>query len=294
MGAISMSTEKVPSQLETRHRHQAAVVTPIYKPSLDQDESLALAHNLKTLDQSPWILIHPPSNRSLIEGIIRKNPTISITSIELEANNFTSIASYNKMLLSSFFYRQFVSYSHILIAQLDTLIFTDHLSKWAALGYAYVGSPWYLGIDNPKQPLQWLGGGNGGLSLRHVQTSLEVLARPRWLYRAIRRYEHQSLPGEWLRAEIRALRQLLERSNGTSNTPQMYEDLFWSFIAPRLHPAFSVAPPEIAINFAWELHPRAQYQQRGQLPFGCHAWQRYDRAFWLDILKRLDAETISD
>jgi hypothetical protein len=65
----------------------------------------------------------------------------------------------------------------------------------------------------------------------------------------------------------------------------MYEDLFWSFIAPRLNPAFSVAPPEIAIDFAWELNPREHYQQTGQLPFGCHAWARYDRAFWLDVLE---------
>jgi hypothetical protein len=74
----------------------------------------------------------------------------------------------------------------------------------------------------------------------------------------------------------------------------MYEDLFWSFIAPRLHPAFSVAPPEIAIDFAWELYPREHYEQFGQLPFGCHAWQRYDRAFWIDILRTLDANTISN
>ena len=285
-----MATAKIHSQLETRHRHHAAVVTPIYKPSLDPDEALALAHNLQSLAQRPWILIHPPSNRSLIEGIIRQNPTISITSIELEANNFASITSYNKMLLSSFFYRQFEAYTHILIAQLDTLIFANHLSDWLALGYAYLGSPWYLGIDNPKRPLQWLGGGNGGLSLRHIQASLEVLARPRWLYRAIRRYEHQSLPGEWLRAELRALRQLLERSNGTSHTPRMYEDLFWSFIAPRLSPGFNVAPPEIAIDFAWELNPREHYQQFRKLPFGCHAWQRYDRDFWLDILAKQGAD----
>ena len=289
-----MATEKIPSQLKTSNRCQAAVVTPIYKPNLDPDEALALAHNLKTLAQSPWILIHPPSNRSLINAIIAQHPNMSITSIELDAHHFTSIKSYNKMLLSSFFYRQFASYSHILIAQLDTLIFGDHLSDWVALGYAYVGSPWYLGIDNPKQPLQWLGGGNGGLSLRNIQASLEVLARPRWLYRAIRRYEQQSLPGERLRAELRALRQLLERSDGASNTPRMYEDLFWSFIAPRLNPAFSVAPPEIAIDFAWELHPRDQYQRRGRLPFGCHAWQRYDRTFWMDILRTLDADIISD
>ncbi len=285
-----MATAKISPQPETSNRQQAAVVTPIYKPSLDQDEALALFHNLKTLGQSPWILIHPPSNRSLIEAIISQHPKILITAIELEAHNFDSIESYNKMLLSSFFYRQFEPYTHILIAQLDTLIFANNLSDWAALGYAYLGSPWYLGIDNPKQPLQWLGGGNGGLSLRHIQASLDVLAKPRWLYRAIRRYEHQSLPGEWLRAELRALRQLLERSNGSSQTPRMYEDLFWSFIAPRLSPAFNVAPPEIAIDFARELNPREHYQQTGKLPFGCHAWQRYDRQFWLDSLTRQNGD----
>jgi hypothetical protein len=280
-----MATAKNPLHHENNDRQQAAVVTPIYKQNLDQDEALALAHNLKSLSQSPWILIHPPSNGSLINAIIAEHPHTSIGSIELEAHHFSSIASYNKMLLSSFFYRQFESYTHILIAQLDTLIFADQFSNWVDLGYAYMGSPWYLGIDDPKRPLQWLGGGNGGLSLRHIQASLEVLARPRWLYRAIRRYEHQSLPGEWLRAELRALRQVLERSNGASQTPRMYEDLFWSFIAPRLSPAFNVAPAEIAINFAWELNPREHYQQTGQLPFGCHGWARYDRAFWLGVLE---------
>ena len=263
---------------------EVAVVTPIYKSSLDQDEKLALFNNLERLAQRPWILIHPPSNRSLIEAIIAQHPKILINTIELEAHNFDSIRSYNKMLLSSWFYRHFKPYTHILIAQLDTLIFGDQLSEWISLGFAYVGSPWYLGIDNPKHPLQWLGGGNGGLSLRHIQASLEVLAKPRWLYGAIRSYEHQSLPAEWLRAEVRALRQLLERSNGQSRTPQMYEDLFWSFIAPRLSPGYQVAPPEVAINFAWELHPRDQYQRAGKLPFGCHAWQRYDRGFWLNKL----------
>ena len=73
-----------------------------------------------------------------------------------------------------------------------------------------------------------------------------------------------------------------------------FQDLFWSFIAPRLSPGFNVAPPEIAIDFAWELYPRVHYEQFGQLPFGCHAWQRYDRAFWIDILRTLDADTISN
>ena len=286
-----MTRSTMPPHHQANKKQKAAVVVPIYKSSLDEDESLAISQNLKILEQSPWILVHPPSNRSLINSIIAKHQQIPIKSIELDAHNFRSIESYNRMLLSSFFYRLFAQYSHILIAQLDTLIFSNNLSDWIALDYSYLGSPWYLGIDNPKRPLKWLGGGNGGLSLRNVQASLEVLERPRWLFTSIRSYEHQSLPREWLRAEVRALRQLLERSNGKTRTPKMYEDLFWSFIAPRINPSFKVAPPDISKDFAWELNPREQYKQSGKLPFGCHAWHRYDRDFWLAALARPDQET---
>ncbi|RMF85103.1 MAG: hypothetical protein D6736_17985, partial [Nitrospinota bacterium] len=59
------------------------------------------------------------------------------------------------------------------------------------------------------------------------------------------------------------------------------EDFFWSDRAIRYHPGFRVAPVEVGLRFAFEAAPRLCFALNDyQLPFGCHAWARYDRAFW--------------
>jgi hypothetical protein len=60
-----------------------------------------------------------------------------------------------------------------------------------------------------------------------------------------------------------------------------HEDLFWSFGAPSLQPDFRIASVDEALGFAFEVEPRRAYELAGRrLPFGCHAWAKYDRAFW--------------
>jgi hypothetical protein len=62
------------------------------------------------------------------------------------------------------------------------------------------------------------------------------------------------------------------------------EDLFWALEAPKFDPTFKVASAVEALPFAFEMAPRWCFEQnRGKLPFGCHAWARYDRAFWEEI-----------
>lgn len=66
------------------------------------------------------------------------------------------------------------------------------------------------------------------------------------------------------------------RPDGTSN-----EDHFWSDRAQHYMPDFRVASLEQGLRFAFEVAPRMCFDlTRGRLPFGCHAWPRYDRAFW--------------
>ena len=61
----------------------------------------------------------------------------------------------------------------------------------------------------------------------------------------------------------------------------MSEDVFWSFEARHYDPDFRIATVEEALPFAFELSPRECFTMIGsRLPFGCHAWPRYDRAFW--------------
>ena len=60
-----------------------------------------------------------------------------------------------------------------------------------------------------------------------------------------------------------------------------HEDHFWSDRAKHYYPEFKVAPFETGLQFAFEASPRECFERNGRkLPFGCHAWPRYDRKFW--------------
>jgi len=53
--------------------------------------------------------------------------------------------SYNRLLMSACFYRSFRRFPHILVCQLDCLVFRDELEDWCAKDFDYVGSLW---LDN--------------------------------------------------------------------------------------------------------------------------------------------------
>ena len=54
-------------------------------------------------------------------------------------------------------------------------------------------------------------------------------------------------------------------------------------------PEFKVASLEQGLRFAFEASPRTCFEMNGgRLPFGCHAWGRYDREFWTPHLLRDD------
>ena len=63
------------------------------------------------------------------------------------------------------------------------------------------------------------------------------------------------------------------------------EDLFIADRAKHYYPDFKIAPLEVALRFGFESVPRYCYEQNGhKLPFGCHAWERYDPEFWEQFL----------
>jgi hypothetical protein len=163
---------------------------------------------------------------------------------------------YSRLLLSRELYERFGAYEYVLLHQLDALVLRDELADWCARGLDYVGAPWFptADVDFVNEPAV----GNGGFSLRRVDAFLEVL----------------SVPG----VEREAARWV----KGKSRSPfEKHEDLFWSFEAARYRPEFRIASVEEALGFAFEVEPRRAFELAGRrLPFGAHAWARYDRAFW--------------
>jgi uncharacterized protein DUF5672 len=66
---------------------------------------------------------------------------------------------------------------------------------------------------------------------------------------------------------------------------QSNEDAFWGLDASYFKPDFRVAPLDVALSFAFEKDPRYCFESNGRrLPFGCHAWAKWDKAFWQPYL----------
>jgi len=65
----------------------------------------------------------------------------------------------------------------------------------------------------------------------------------------------------------------------------VHEDQFWSWAAPLFKPDFRIPTCEQALSFAFECAPRVCLEaNQGRMPFGCHAWAKFDRAFWEPFL----------
>jgi hypothetical protein len=66
----------------------------------------------------------------------------------------------------------------------------------------------------------------------------------------------------------------------------MNEDVFWSYFAQKTLSDFKTAPIEEAVKFAFEMNPSDMFKMNGnKLPFGCHAWWKYDINFWKPFIE---------
>lgn len=168
-----------------------------------------------------------------------------------EDSFFRSIDSYNKLMLSKLFYERFQDYEYILIYQLDAFVFSDLLSYFCKLNYDYIGAPWLYGQFRYVDASHCVWNvGNGGFSLRKVHSFITVLS------------ERKPLECEY-----------------TGN-----EDIFFSSIVDE---KFIVAPIEIALQFSFERQVKECYSRNyNKLPFGCHAWGRYDYGFWKPFIEK--------
>lgn len=260
-----------------------AVVVPRYRAALTPDEEQSLRQLCAVLSHHPLRFAMPESLRCPLPANARP--------VTFPDACFSSIQSYSALLLSRRFYDAFADFRYILIHQLDALVFSDRLAAWCHRGFDYVGAPW-VGTDAAGAPVL-VPGCNGGLSLRRIAAFQAVLRSTR-RHHTPGSYYRKYMAGRTLWTQLwRAPRQcakLLPIRNGAQACARDFtsnEDIFWSRHATRFLPSFAVAPPAQAVAFAFEVQPRfCHAQNQHRLPFGCHAWARYDRAFWEPHLLR--------
>ncbi len=174
----------------------------------------------------------------------------NIKSICFDDSYFTSTQSYSKLLLNPDFYSEFLDYKYILICQLDVFIFSDRLKEFCEMGYDYYGAPWINGVPlNEGKGLRIRFAGNGGLSLRNVKKTIGIL-KDNYKY---------------------------------AISFKKNEDYFFSYFASK---NYKVAPTDVSIQFCIETQvKRCMKINKGQLPFGTHAWERYDFEYWKELIE---------
>jgi len=210
---------------------------------------------------------------------ILKRKCVNYRVIRFKRDYFLSIKEYNNLLFSFFFYSRFLLYKYILIYQLDCFVFRDDLDKWASLNHSYIGAPWLHGYDSAAYGNQIAGVGNGGLSLRCVADHLRVLLS----FKRIREKRKIEKNNNTLKEQI--LFFVKEYFSGNTfflfNDFEGNEDIFWSNIAGKQFSWFKIPDWRIAAQFSIEVQPKYFFELNNHiLPFGCHAWWRYDLSFW--------------
>lgn len=261
-------------------RKLVAVVVPVSKRAeFVAEELVSLRHLLHHLGRYDKYLVAPAGNPIQYEGFQVKS---------FPRKYFGSVAAHTRMMLSEHFYRTFQEYQFILIYHLDALVLSDQLEAWCGEDYDFIGPPWIRCDSTPWVSVE--GVGNGGFSLRKVESFLRVLRSNR--YRVDPEEYWRRVPERCtsLQRSARLPKRYwkkLRLFNGVRWHIRHYikhqrnEDRFWAREARRYVPDFRIAPVDVALRFAFEGDPRRCYQRtHRRLPFGCHAWQRYDREFW--------------
>ncbi len=252
------------------------IVIPIYKPQLSDLEVRSLEQAYNVFLNHILVVIKPESlDLSLLQS---QYPRLTIESFD--DSFFKGISSYNRLMLSTCFYERFLDSDYILIYQLDAYVFKDELNEWCNKKYDYIGAPWlqrpiyrlplvrhslhalrFIGKKLGKPNRQYLNNrvGNGGLSLRKVQSHYKVTL------------SHKKRIDFFL----------------TQKRSHFYnEDVFWATEINKKKIIFHYPDVQEALKFSFDKYPDLCYKLNGnKLPFGCHSWyKRKMKKFWQPII----------
>lgn len=236
---------------------RATVVIPLYAEHPDSFARASLRQCLSILGDHPIVFFGPESlNTANYEDIMRESGGEFLYE-GFPDIYFESPYTYSKLMLNADFYSRFSHSKTILVYQLDCWVFRDELKQWCAKEFDYIGAPWFEGYDAATEDSNFIEpSGNGGFSLRNITSFLKCL-------RAL---------------ETKIL------ANGLSDFSDVlahnHEDYILVNVFPAVSPSFSIAPTVESMYFAFEVLPERLYALTGDLPFGCHGFNKYGTDFW--------------
>jgi len=277
-----------PFSRTSQSRKRVAVVVPWSdREHFTADEEVSIHHLFHYLGVHDKYLLVPRGSRF---------SPLGFHVVQLPKRYFGSPSSHDRLLYKAWFYKLFLEYEFILFYHLDSLVLENNILRWCSGDFDFIGPPWIKCEDSPWVDVPRVG--NGGFSLLRVSRAIEVLTN-RY------RMDPNTLIHDWFSefcplwfvhvltlalgnsGRVRFIDRLLEEWS-ESRCPTNHgrgNDQFWADKAVKYVSEFRVASLQDGLQFAFEVSPQTCYEMAGnRMPFGCHAWAKYDREFWLPHL----------
>lgn len=233
------------------------IVIPTHKNIPSENEIISLLQLKKTIPDIVKYLVVPEKLDA--SKYVELDSSLVIT--RFADKYFVGERGYNVLCRRPLFYRPFFGYNYMLIYQLDCFVFRNELLDWCGNGFDYIAPAWmggeWIKEKAARYRIPWMVKymsrvGNGGFSLRRV----DKFYKASFLTRLI------------------------------STKLIFHEDIIWSNIVRLMYPGFKVADVKNAVAFGFEDQPeKCMELNKGNLPFGCHAWGKYNPDFWKEIIR---------
>lgn len=261
---------------------QVCIVIPVHKEIPDDHEIISLQRCRYILSAHDMFLLAPEGLDLTAYLQISRNFVVKY----IAPKCLSSIKAYNKMKIDYDFYAMFKDYKYLLTYETDAYVFRDELSFWCTNDADYVGAPWFTGYHQQEEHAMITGVGNSGFSLRNIQKCLSILSRLKDLnLRSI--WNNVPFSKELLRlltfstSKFPVLQAKLYVMRAYLSNEYVHEDIFWCKFVPILFPEFKIASSKEALKFSFDASPSRCFELNGgSLPFGCHAWHKFDLEFW--------------
>lgn len=254
------------------------VVIPVYKKIISETEIISLKRCFEVLGNHDIVFVAPETlDLSFYSNLLN----IEIKIERFVEHYFQNIAGYNSLMLSGELYERFLNYDYMLVYQLDCYVFRDELDYWCKQSYDYIGAPWLIYNFHHKSKYKKFKFfikrcintyllnkkysndsiliyrvGNGGFSLRNIRKFLKILKNTK--------------------------QEVIEKFSKSNDTLSLFnEDVFWSFEAKGIKkPNYKKAAKfslDNGVDIGIELN-------KGEFPFGCHAWNKQYQ-YWQNYIK---------
>ena len=264
------------------------VVIPVYKDTPSGDEYISIRKSVMVLGRHTLSLVCPYGLNVTKYIALAEEQSATLIVKRFSNTFFKDINGYNRLLLSISFYQEFKNYKYVLICQPDAYVFRDELIEWCNKGYDFIGAP-IIGSFSDMVFSEIMRVGNGGFSLRNVQVALHFFNSKKNVFSPRQVAQRIAL---WKKPQTRIFVWIMMLL-GWHNKPKTVadgwkynEDDFWSGLLDNSRFALKKPSPEEAMQFSFERFPSELFRRNGhKLPFGCHAWRKYEYSeFWAKYL----------